>query len=88
MDVSMLYGRKNQADLFNETFRANDVKSSTLLNELNGDGVLEVLLGDVLPDGPGHAPDVLEPVADVFAGSRQTREAGQATLDLEVQGVG
>ena len=61
------------------------MKPSALLHQLNGDRVLEVLLGDVLPDGPGHAPDVLEPVADVFVGLRQPGKAGQPTLNLLVR---
>ncbi len=34
------------------------------------------------PDGPGHAPDVLEPVADVLVG-RQAGETDQTALNLK-----
>lgn len=70
------------ANLFNETLSANDVKPRTLLHQLHRDRVLEILLGDVLADGPCHAPYVLEPVTDVLVGRLEPAKAGQTALNL------
>ena len=48
--------------LLAEPLGAEDVEPGALLHDGEGGEVGEVLLGDVLPDGPGDAPHVLVPV--------------------------
>ena len=68
--------------LFDQSFCADDVEPRALFHQVDGDRILEVLLSDVFPDGAGHAPDVLEPVAHILVRHRVTGKTGQSAGDL------
>ena len=48
--------------LLDKPLRAEDVEPGALLDQANAGRVRETLLRDILPQGPGRAPDVLEPI--------------------------
>ena len=53
-----------------------------LLDQVDGDRILEILLSYVFPNRASHAPHVLEPVAHVLVRHRITGKTGYSARNL------
>lgn len=73
-------GAKVVGVLLHEALGAHDVEAAALLYQGHGGQVAQLLLGQVLADGAGRGPDVLEPLAHVLVGAGGLARAAQRQL--------
>jgi hypothetical protein len=59
------------------------VEPCALLDQVDGDRILEILLSNVFPNRASHAPHVLEPVAHVLVRHRITGKTGYSAGNLK-----